>query len=171
MLYFILSTLGVILIAYIGLVIYANSSLKKPIHCVPYIFSMEDYYSFKRTSYLHEPIMATICKDECNSLIFAINYMSTGRYQVGEIKDLKYKNDTGRELFDELEFLWEGINSDGILKKSLVNLYRVRGEEGREIKFRCLINYLKKDTIGEGYVGIQVYPKEASSITNHQHIT
>jgi|SRR5690606_21040647 len=171
MLYFILSTLGVILIAYIGLVIYTNRSLKKPVHYVPYIFSMEDYYSFKRASYLHEPIMATICKDERNSLIFAINYMSMGRYQVGEIEDLKYKNHSGGELLDELEFLWNGVNSEGILKKSSVNLYRVRGEEGRKIKFRCLINYLKKDTIDEGYVGIQVYPKEASSTTNHQHIT
>lgn len=109
----------------------------------PFNLSEDNYYAFEgscRSSFLtkvnkQEPIKFTIFRDEMGNFHFAITYIESGKYRVGELNNVSY--DYSDPKTDQLKFEWLSYNSNSELENNDVLFQRLSSVDN--IRFRCVI--------------------------------
>lgn len=107
--------------------------------------SEDNYYAFEgsyRRSAIfakfnkQEPIKVTIFRDETGNPHFAISYIDSGKYEVGEMNNETY--DYSDPKIDQLEFEWIKYKSNGELESDYVRFQR--SSQPKKTAIRCLID-------------------------------
>lgn len=121
----------------------------------PYNLVNDNYYPFLSTFRRQnpEPTILTLFNDEMGMPHFAVNYIDSGKYAVGEI--FYVSNDEcaiSNKSSDELHFDWDCFDTNGSSNHAKVSLYRNSEKHGNV--FMCRIAGL--GLVDDGYTGVQL---------------